>query len=695
MNWSKHIMVISGLLGSILLTVPATKVNGGVLQRPLKSQESIKVQRFLHPMPHELRISPLAYQFSASECSISFDSKALPETKLALKNFKANWQQRYGTALKSQAGKLNIIAGVVKNYPRLQAAAKAGIFDVKYLAERPNSEQAYTIATSVADNKVNVYVVANDAIGLNYGLLTLEQLLQSLSVGSKIVLPQANIVDWPDIKERGFCSNSGGNAFFDKATGRLKLYGDLKLNIHYDWIYMNVSSAKKISYNNDIQVRIKEAKKYFVTQIPILVHMDYLFNPTSHALCNFPEIAAVGKTGKRIYGSQSGKTFCYNNPKSQVVLDQIFEAIARAGLGDRLQVWLGESKSCCHCKKCKGDLRQHFINEVKHIIHAYNKARLINPKMKMDLLFTQSTYPYNYQLLSYIPKDIGIDIYSGSGPANTYKSRIGEYYLTPQAEEIVASGYDTGALPSVGPSILWDSIVFPTFMSQFVKLRMSETKIRGLNRVVVWMSGIFSQPLNLEAVAEFSWNVGGRTSREFIAAWAMRQGMKNPDKIAAIIKKLEYPIRALGAGMRTRSMKYPLTRMVSLLNGKKPHWSKYFEMLAGFEYANHEELARVLKECNTTIKLAQTEGNRELITGTLLVQAWVTIFERYSLFLQTKDATEKAKIVADIKRTVNVLPTLWKNWIKTKKLPAKVEKKAEKGFDQAMSKLNNIGNKLK
>ncbi len=670
-----------------ILALQNNSLYGNVVKtRTLSHQKSIKIKRFLHPMPQEFRLSKVIYQIPVNDCSININLQASSGEKRAIDKFKEHWLKKYNTALKQTDNDLSIIASLSDNSSLLQSADKKRLIDLKYLAERPNSEQAYLISTAVEKGKVKIYVVANTATGLNYGLLTLEQLFASLSQGNMIIFPQVNIVDWPDIKERGFALNVGGQALYDESNGLLKRYADLKLNIHYDTIYMHVDDNKMIYYSKVLQKRREGAEKYFISAIPVLSHMDYLFNPKLNALSNFSEIAAVGKIGKRIYGSHSGKTFCYSNPKSQIIVDQIFEAIAENKLGNRLQVWMGETPTCCHCSKCKGDQRQHFIREIKHILHGYNKALAINPKLKLDILFTQATYPYNYDIIKHIPKNIGIDIYAGSGANNTYKSRFGEYYLTPQSEEFVARGYVTGGLPSLGPALGWNDIAYPAYMSQMAKLRIAESKNRGLTRVVFWMPYIFCEDLNFNAAAEFSWNVNGRSSREFITAWATRNGMKKPAEVATIIKKLEYPIRALTSGMRTRNMVKPIKRMVSLLNGKKSHWGPYFEISKGFEYSNHAELVRTLKSCEQAVKMAKTLKNKDLIASALLLKEWIVIVERYTLFLTSKNAVQKAKIREDIKKSVSALPQLYKNWIELQQLPSRQFKRANDGFNNKIIK---------
>jgi len=650
--------------------------------KPLDAGETLRVKRSLHPLPHELSMSGRSYAIPAGDCALQSSPGASPKEKQIIDAFKEKWQAEYNVPLKENDGRLTIIAGVVKNSPLLQKASENGVFDAKYLAERPSPEQAYAIATVADNGKLTVYVAANDNTGLYYGLLTFKQLLNGLSKNQDLTLPHCRIVDWPDIPERGVMAGT-------RKGGQLQLMSEMKLNVNHDWIWMGVSSNRVISYGKGYHDRFLTGEKYNIKTIPHLVHIDYLFSE-GKGMDKFPELAAAGKTGERIYGSESGRTFCYGNPKAQDVMDQIFEAIAKADLGDRLVVQMGESPTCCYCDICKGDMRKHFINEIKHIMHAYQKAKAINPALKMDIVLTQGTWPHHYAILDFIPKDVGVILYSGSGAGETYKTTFGEYILTPQAEEIVSRGYKTGVFAVYGPALLWGDIIFPTYMSQFTKLRMSEIKDRGLYYGLGWMTSCFNQELNIEAFAEFSWNAGGRMDEEFIAAWAQRKNMAEPDKVARVIKTLEYPIWAMASGMRTRTMTRSVERIVSLLNGGQPYWGPYFEILNGFEYHNNEELVRVNKQCDEAVALSKELKNGELIASSLLVKQWVAIIERYAFFLESKDPEKKKAAKEDVIKLSSELPALWKNWIDTQQLDESTYKASQGGMNAVMKEFDKL-----
>lgn len=663
------------------------------VKTPLKRAKEIIIKRYLLPMPQELRMGKSLYITSPENVSIIGDESASEEVRRILKTFKTNWQKKYKTTLTEKNGGLKIVVGLVNEPGLLQNAVKKGIINKRYLRERPNREQAYAISTVDKGNQVTVYLAANAPVGIHYGLLTIERLLKGASGKGKIAFPQCDIVDWPDLKERGLYAV---RFFSDKA---LKTYSGMKLNSTADWVWPKVSKDGKII--TQINSKLFTApKKYFIMQIPIQIHYDYLIKPNSTFLKYLPEVVAKGKLVKKdvvAEGNGIGRTFCYSNPKTQDVIDQMLINIVKAGFGNRVDVWLSEGKNRCYCEKCGGDLRKQTIMEVKHVVHAYKRVLKINPKLQMILCLTQGTYNNDYELLKYVPKDVLVDVYAGSGPSNTYNQNIKEYALTPMAEGIVSKGYPTGAV--ITPVQM--RFLLPDYMPQFIKLRMSELKNRGIIRFYGWFIAPFKRELALEACADFSWNVDGRNAREFIASWAQRRGMKEPDQVAAIVRMLEYPIRALG-----NTSWRGIQRIADQLNGKKTYWSDFHDPLHNsFEFQTqfsskirgHEELKRVLKVCEKAVEESRKLQNQELLSAALLVKQFVEIIERYSYFLSHDNPETRAKVKQEVFKLSAKLPELWKAyWVDMKKFENTSKNKASLNkMLQEFQKLSTQKNKVK
>jgi len=129
-------------------------------QIPLSAADETRVKRFLHPLPHELRLKGIAYRVPAQGCGIVMGADAAPREQQMVNDFKARWQKRFGKELLPQSDSLLIAAGLVKTNAELQKAAEQGVLDAKYLSERRNPEQAYAIATTVGGPGVKVYVAA-------------------------------------------------------------------------------------------------------------------------------------------------------------------------------------------------------------------------------------------------------------------------------------------------------------------------------------------------------------------------------------------------------------------------------------------------------------------------------------------------------------------------------------------------------
>jgi len=645
----------------IALLVGAARSARAARPRPLGAQARTRVERFLFPLPQDCRIGDSAFRFSPSACSLQAGPELSEQERLYVADFRAHWKQEFGTdlsATRRDGAGLTIIVGRNGASPGLAAAAKARLLDAAYLAGRPNREQAYALTCAATGDGVTVWLAANDAPGLYYALGTFEQLLSALRTASAVVVPEVQIVDWPDIAHRGIWGTGASPSVAQKNQDAWRHYAALKLDTYWGpHLYMRVSADKKISYAKS-KKSFEPALRHNVRSIPTLVHLDYMLGAEYGVGKHFPEVAGKDKDGKRI------NTWCWSNPRSGALLEEMFEAIARGVGNDRLWVWPSEHPKRCYCGNCAQTLREQFTTEIKHIMRAYAKAKRIKPALKMDIITSQATYPHNLALLAHIPKEVGIDIYAGSGPGNTYKTTFGEYLLTPSVREMRRRGYRVGVVPLLAPAGAGTRGFFPFNTPLLAKLRMSEFKDYGMERMILWLPNAPVWQLNLQAAAEYAWNTTGRTPEEFAAAWATRAGLASPERAAQFVCMLEYPQRALSSGMRADQMLRPVERMVSTLLSKKPEWGPHFSMPAGFEYGTNEELARTLQLCDQAVTLAQQIGYEEFVAGAKLTRQWIAVFERYTFFLENRKkdpaaAVRAGTVVAQLAPGLHALSNAW------------------------------------
>ncbi len=647
----------------------------------LTSKQQKNFVRHLFPLPQKVEIGENSFSFSAHEFVLELDNKLTKRSQEFVNEFKQDWAKRYKAKLAtgSVGEKVTIYIGTSKTFKPFKVAAAKQLLDFEQLAKVKNAEQAYAISSSEIAGKVSIYIAANQAHGIYNALTTFEQLLSVSKGGENIIIPQMKILDWPDIKSRG----EWGSKLY-KTPKRLVKYSKMKLNTYWDpFLYGHCSKSGKISYQSK-KALIAQGASLNINIIPILTHLDCMMRPGYMVYEHFREL--MGTEGKEKFSNR--RPWCFSNPKSQIVLDAILEAIARDVGSEHLWMWPSEHGYACSCPKCKGDKHLQNIREFKHIMHAYKKAKAIRPSLEMTLITTQGTRKYNLELLKYLPKDVGLDIYDGK---LTYQTMTDVPILDsfePLMKEMRAEGRSIGVVPLFSASHLPAIMFFPFNAPLLSKVRMEEFKTRGIERVIGFLPpNIFVQKICGQSMAEFAWNTDGRTTKEFLISLAVRQDMNNPELFAEVVLLLEPSELMLSKSIRADKMRRPVARMVSILMGQKPKWGDYFSILRGFKKNGKSQTTAALADCNKAYKMAKEQGDKELITGTLLIKQWINIIALYDQYLA--DKSQGDKIRRQVKTLFEALPETWEAWISTQPLSKRRLKERREAFYKI------IGNAMK
>jgi hypothetical protein len=640
------------------------EVNAEIKVMKLSREDETRIKRFLFPFPHELHLKGEAYQFAPEQCSLkTASSPGKIETQITT-DFQDRWLKGFKKKLSSNNGSFRIIAGLVKTTPELAEAAKRGVFDAKYLAERKNPEQAYAITTEKNKDNVTVYIAANKEAGLYYGLVAFEQLLQGLPTDSDLIYPHTGIVDWPDIRMRGswgFLRHMGNSpAAIKKYQAEMEHFSRWKLNMVENWYLLPTvgkDGKMKVSWIYPKEL-INIGKQYGQIVFPGTGHFSRHLN--SSVAKHFP-----GATTSKESRPQH---LCYSNPAAKKFVDAYMIGIAKEF--DFCEFWLSElegPRGACQCKKCKGKVRQQYINEVNAVVEAYRKAQKINPDFRMILGLTQAVTPHIHKIIKNIPKDILLDYYDGK---ITYDAIFQKYNLPPKAQALLRQGYTMGVTNYPGDI----RMLFPFLAPQYCRLICGEAEDRGVDFVSSEFYPSYSfHNLNGQAMAEFLWNSSGRTTEEFIVAWATRQGFVSPGKTAKVIELIEYPSR----GLRNTNFREVIPKIVSYVSGKNDRVKN--NVFLGFETRRYEESVRALELCNEAVTLAGQLKNPKLLADCRMVRYWVYILERYMSCLGKKsDDKSVIKAKQEIVGAFNEFSVIWRNWFANNSVSDNVGKTTER-----------------
>jgi hypothetical protein len=624
------------------------EVNAEIKTMKLSRKDETRIKRFLFPFPHELHLKGEAYRVMPEQCSLkTASSPGKIETQITT-DFQDRWLKGFKKKLSATDGSFRIIAGLLETTPELAEAAKRGVFDAKYLAERKNPEQAYAITTEKNKDNVTVYIAANKEAGLYYGLVAFEQLLQGVPSAPGLIYPHTDILDWPDIRMRGswgFLRHLGNSsAAIKKYQSKMEHFSRWKLNLVENWYLgpkIDKDGKMKVSWTFPKEL-IGIGKQYGQIVFPGTGHFSRHIN--SSVAKHFSGVT----TSKR----SAPQHLCYSNPNTQKFVEAYMIGIAKEF--DFCEFWLSElegPRGACQCKKCKGNTRQQYINEVNTVVEAYRKAQKINPDFRMILGLTQAVTPHIHKIIKNIPQDIVLNYYDGK---ITYDAIFQIYNLPPKAQALLRQGYTMGATNYPGDI----RMLFPFLAPQYCRLICGEAEDRGLDFVSSEFYPSFSfHHLNSQAMAEFLWNSSGRTTKEFIVAWATRQGCMSPGKTAKVIELIEYPSR----GLRNTRLRNMISQIVSYISGKDDHVKNM--ILSGFETRKYEESIRALELCDEAVKLAGQLKNPKLLAECRMVRYWVYILERYiSCIGKKSDDKSVIKAKQEIVDAFYEFPVIWRNW---------------------------------
>ncbi len=402
-----------------------------------------------------------------------------------------------------------VLGGAPKGQPSLTIKLELGGKRAEMLRKYRNSEQAYVIYP--AQDGKELTVSALQPAGLYYGAKTLQQLIRPKVVGDRVDVPLLNVLDWPDMQDRGLW----GSDNFD----HVRWMADRKMN----WIEQ--ISAHGIDENGKTFARLKEGREPLVTEgplyamkpVPVVLHLE---QSGGSVVKYYPELKAK---------SDHTGLMCYSKPKViEIIAEWIAELGSLPGVNE-VDVWMSENlqgKPGCQCDECKKTGVNPVVLEARAIVQAWGMAKKQTGKnLGLRVLTSEATEDYNQLIFKELPKDVKLVYYHSLLTYTCGKRPMLRKYLADYAK----SGHWLGVCPNISPL----HFAQPFDSAQFVRYRMNEYVDKGLQGFLGYSTPrVHFASYNVEAAAEWGWNAKGRSTREFAYSWAMRQGLKDPAKFA-------------------------------------------------------------------------------------------------------------------------------------------------------------------
>ncbi|MBU0606963.1 MAG: hypothetical protein KKI08_03715, partial [Armatimonadetes bacterium] len=508
----------------LLATLVAVVALAAPVARPIGNEVWLN---HLLPLPKQIKIegvvtvaaSAVAVRPSASATDVELQGAKEIEAALAGSPSPAATPRPAEAAGPGKAKpKFEILMGLCNPNGRFEGMT---IAEAAQLRKKPNYEQAYCI---VPAGKSKLIITALTPKGLYYGALTVAQLVTAgrmisgpstatagqLEAGAPTALPLVRVVDWPDLSERGVW---GSYAIPD-----LEWMASQKLNLieTHSTLKLDDNGNGVATFDPELVTR---GRLRALKVVPIITHMDQMQG--SGMFTRYPQLKGVGPKTQLVPSLQ---TVCWSQPLAIKLLGDWATDLARNPDVTDLCVWLSEDPGYCECDQCKG--QNQFVLETKACIAGWEKAREVNPALKLRILLTQGTYKDNDKVLAAIPPEVYVSYYDGG---RTYDSSR-EPMIYPLLEDYAKQGRWLGVYPQITAS--W-RIVCPFSSPQFMHFRMTEFVDEKLSCLCGYATpSMRLWDFNSAAAAEWGWNAHGRDARQFALAWATTRKLSDPQKAA-------------------------------------------------------------------------------------------------------------------------------------------------------------------
>ena len=595
--------------------------------------------RHLIPLPKEVSIGNKAV-LAAGDVAISTDADAGEITRTAA----AELRELFGDATGSgQAGDSFAARLGLIDSPNIRQYASADL--VRRLEALPNHRQAYLI-TPIEDR--GLLLTAADPRGLYYAARTLHQLVEPFATEKQVAIPLATIVDWPDLEERGLWN-------FPKPAEWVPWMASLKMN----YGKMGETSLKRIERGMPNGVMInhdlyRSAARMGFEYQPFLTHFNFL---DRHGLYEaYPELAGKGD------GALAGRYFAHKqgsqhrvpnaaDPLFRKLLAEWLRDFARQGVTE-VSCWLSERPGE------DGGLETTAIGqdvmEARAIMEALREVRKKYPDFSIRVFLSTVPTGRYYRVIAELPEDIKIERACATKiervlhlPRDLLRNPMLDHYA---AQGRWIASYDVPI--TANARVDTPEFMVPESSAHRVRdyvRQLIERRFKGAYGMMAWYdNGRATCGFNVHALAEYAWNLNGRSEKEFAVAWATREGYREPEKVgewAELMGPIEFDVY---------DSDFPLVYS----------WGKATKMIAQRRrpylgegifryYTSREDFDRKIAATDQALAIAEGFENKYLANETRVVRSYVQLI---------RGLYEVAEQVAtDDLRTLESLSTLRAN----------------------------------
>lgn len=484
---------------------------------------------YLLPRPQEIRIAD-SVRCKPSEVGIALRDQAGPIEQQGAAELEALFAEK-GRAKPDGRG-FTIDIGV----------AEATSAAMARLQRLNNKAQAYLIEPWGRDRLV---LTSADERGVYYACQTLIQLLEPEMSRDQVHIPLAEVMDWPDMDERGLWNFPEPEAWIPWLAALKLNYGKMaSTQLH------PIERGRRNRATIDREL-LEAARRRAFNYLPYILHLNFLHD--CGLFRAYPELAGKGDgalTG-RYFAHKAGNQHrvpCASQPLLVQILQEWMEDIAGQGAGE-ISCWLSERPGQCGCLECTAVGQ--FVLEARAFVAAWRRAQTHHPNLQIRIFLSTTTTERDYRVLDELPPAVKVERACAT-ELERVLHRPRDLMANPLLDHYAAEGrwiasYDVPI--AANGRVDTPEFKVPQRSAHRVRDYIGQLVRRGYSGAYGMMAwgGPERQicSFNIHALAEWTWNSHGRDEAEFAVAWARREGYAQPEAVAewaALMGPVEFDV---------------------------------------------------------------------------------------------------------------------------------------------------------
>jgi hypothetical protein len=538
----KHKILKIALFILITITMPVASFAWEV--KPVPESESRNWLRYLLPLPHRISIhEKIIADKNEIKLLIPPGGGKIDKSVVDIIGKLIHPKK---TKVRSANGYQIVIGipdarGTIENIP---------IRRFKEMKDVPNRDQAYVIQPDGHDKLV---LAALNQKGIWYAAVTLSQLLQPFLSQDQVVIPLADVLDWPDLEERGLWN-------FSSPAEWIPWLASVKLNLGK----MDSTEISEIRRGEPNHIKIDsnlmaKARTFGFNYLPFIIHYNFLKDYGLYRA--YPELAGFGDgaLSGRYFAHDSGdehRVPCASNPLFARILSEWMTEIASQG-AEEVSCWLSERPAQCGCTRCMAEGQ--FVWEARSTVSAWRETQKKFPGFRIRIFISTTTSERYFKVLAETPPEVKIERACASWiervsrePRDLYRNPLLDSYAT-EGRWLASYDVPLGAYGRV------DTPEYKVPCSSAHRIRNYVEQLihrgwKGACGMMAWDNnqrpgpaeiGRLTYDFNIQALAEWAWNLNGRSEKEFAVAWAARQGYAEPKMVgewAVMMGPIEFDV---------------------------------------------------------------------------------------------------------------------------------------------------------